>query len=146
VLVLAACIAPGCSEDASAPAAPLAAQRDVAQLFAQAIFSGNADAARALLVKRDDAALSWIVTRAAAPWKPRSASVRLPGKRSGPRWIFRFVGTHTHKDGRFERVRGRILVVLAGSSKRAAVEFFLVKNEEVRFSTHHDSVLLPSNR
>ena len=147
VLMLAVCCAaPGCGDGASATQAPIAAQRDAAQRFAQSILSGKADAAEALLAKRDDAAQSWMVARAAAPWRARGASVRLPGERSGLRWIFHFAGTHTHDDGSFERIRGAILVVLADSSERAAVDFFLVKNEQVRFSTHHDSMLLPSNR
>jgi hypothetical protein len=124
----------------------VAVQRDVAQRFADAIFRGNSPAATALLVKPEDEDLSSIVTSAAVPWKARHATIRLPGQRSGARWIFGFVGTHTHKDGRFERVRGKILVVVKATSKRAGVAYFVVRNDDIRFSTHHDSVLLPSNR
>jgi len=146
VLVLAACcVAAGCRGSGSATEASVVARRDVAQRFAEAIFRGDAGAAEAL-VNPKDADFSAIVTRAAAPWKARHGTIRFPGERSGERWIFGFAGTHTHKDGRFERVRGKILVVVKASSKRARVAYFVVRNDDVRFSTHHDSVLLPSNR
>jgi hypothetical protein len=147
LLTLTACwVAPACGGTASSTQAPIVAQRDVAQRFAEAIFRGNSRTASALLLNPEDAELSSIVTDAAVPWKARHGKIRFPGQRSGERWIFGFVGTHAHNDGRFERVRGRILVVVNASSKRAGVSYFLVRNDEIRFSTHHDSVLLPSNR
>jgi hypothetical protein len=118
----------------------------VAHRFAESIFRGDARSAEALLVDGNNATLSSIVTNAAVPWKARHARIRGPGERSGERWIFGFVGTHTHKDGRFERVRGKILVLVGSSAKRARVSYFVIRNDDIRFSTHHDSVLLPSNR
>ena len=147
VLVLAACsVVSGCGAGASASEASLAARRSVAHRFAQSIFRGDSRGAQALLVDPGDATLSSIVTDAAVPWKARHGRIRGSGKRSGERWIFGFVGTHTHKDGRFERVRGKILVLVASSAKRARVSYFVIRNDDIRFSTHHDSVLLPSNR
>jgi len=140
------CLAAGCGGKASPTHASVAAQRDVAQRFAEAIFHGNAGVATALLVEPDGGDLSSLVTRAASPWKARHGTVSLPGRRSGRRWIFGFAGTHTHKDGRFERLRGHILVVVKASSNRPRVSFFAYRNDHVLFSTHHDSVLMPSNR
>jgi hypothetical protein len=139
------CAASGCGGH-GAPSAPLTAQRDVAQRFARAIFRGNAGAADALLAKPGAAGLSWLVKRSAAGWRAHHGTVRLPGQRAGTRWAFAFAGTHTHKDGRFERLRGHILVVVEASSQRPRVTFFAYRTDAVRFSTHHDSVLMPSNR
>jgi hypothetical protein len=146
VLALAlCCAATGCGGHA-APSAPLTAQRDVAQRFARAIFHGNAGAAHALLADPRAAGLSWLVTRSADGWRAHHGTVRLPGQRAGARWTFGFAGTRTHKDGRFERLRGHILVVVEASSQRPGVTFFAYRMDAVRFSTHHDSVLMPSNR
>jgi hypothetical protein len=147
VLLLAVCcVTSGCRGSSSAKEPSVAGARDVAQRFSEAIFRGEADEAVALLVHPDDEALSWLATRAAAPWKARQGDVRFSGRRSGSRWIFGYVGTRAHRDGRFEEVRGDILVVVAASSGGVGVKFFTLRKGEVRFSTHHDSVLLPSNR
>ena len=37
-------------------------------------------------------------------------------------------------------------IIVADSSGRTGVEYFALRNEDIRFSTHHDSLLLPSNR
>jgi hypothetical protein len=147
VLVLTTCcLASGCGE-ATPPEEPsLTAGRDVAQRFAEAIFQGKGDAAVALLLDADDRPLSSLATRAAAPWKVHHGVVRLRTMRSRTRWIFRYAATRTHGDGRFEQVRGDMLVVVAASSDRVGVRFFSLRNDRVRFSTHRDSVLLPSNR
>ena len=139
------CAATGCGGHA-APSAPVTAQRDVAQRFAQAIFRGSAGAAEALLANPRAAGLSWLVTRSAAGWKAQHGAVRLPGQRAGERWTFGFTGKHTHKNGRFERLRGHILVIVEASSPRPRVTFFAYRTDAVRFGTHHDSVLMPSNR
>jgi hypothetical protein len=146
LLLVVCCIASACRGTASAKEPSIAGGRDVAQRFAQAIFRGKGDAAVALLVHPDDGALSWLATRAAAPWKAHHGEVRFSGRRSGSRWIFGYFGTRAHGDGRFEEVRGDILVVVAASSHGVGVKFFTLRNAEVRFSTHHDSLLLPSNR
>jgi hypothetical protein len=117
----------------------------VAQHFAQAILGGDADTALALLVHPADPALSSVAMRAADAWKQDTGAVRLPGARSGRRWVFAYEGRRTHDDGRFEDVRGELVVVLSASGE-AAVQFFTFRNQAVRFSTHHDSLLLPSNR
>ena len=146
LLAAAACCVAGCGGTASARHPSIAAQHDVARRFAEAILGGDSRTASALLVEAEGADLSSIVTDAAVPWKELHGRIRLPGHRSGERWIFGFAGTHAHDDGRFERVRGKILVVVQTSSKGAGVSSFLIRNDQIRFSTHHDSVLMPSNR
>lgn len=151
-LVVACAVASGCGRStppAPAPAPtplPVAAQRDVAQRFAEAIFRGQGDAAVGLLVRPDDGALSRFVMRAARPWRAQHAQVHLPGTRSGRGWVFRYAGRQTHSDGRFEDVRGDITIIVSAPAGRTGVEFFALRNADIRFSTHHDSVLLPSNR
>jgi hypothetical protein len=147
VLLLGACaVASGCGESSSAKEPSVAARRDVAQRFAEAIFRGKAEAAVALLIHPDDPTLSSMAANAAAPWEAHHAAVRLPGARSGASWVFVYAGTHPHKDGGFEEVRGDIVVVVAASPKGSGVEFFMLRNTDVQFKTHHDSLLLPSNR
>ena len=85
-----------------------------------------------------------MTTAAAAPWKTHHAAVRLPGTRSGRGWVFGYVGTHPQRNGSFEEVRGDIVVVVAPSQRGSGVEFFALRNKNVQFRTHHDSVLLPS--
>jgi hypothetical protein len=137
----------GCGGTGSPSDPPVSAQRDVAQRFARAILSGRAHAAVTLLVHPGDDGLSRQAASAAAPWKAGPATIRFPGTHRGNHWTFRYAGTHNHRDGRFEQVRGDLVVVVAGSRKgAAAVEFFALIHETKRFSTHHDSVLLPSNR
>jgi hypothetical protein len=147
VLLFVACsIATGCGGGAAGEEPSVGAQRDVARQFAQAIFRGRTDAALGLLVEPHDPALSWLAKRAARPWKTHHASVRLPGSRTGRRWTFRYAGTRTHSNGSFEELRGEIVIVLAASSGRTGVEFFVLRHGITRFGTHHDSLLLPSNR
>jgi hypothetical protein len=122
-----------------------AARLDVARRFADAIFRGNTTATVSLLVHPDDPGLSRMAQRAAAPWKAHHAVVRLSGKRPDGGWVFDYVGRHPRSDGAFEDVRGSIVVVVAASPKGAGVEFFTLR-QEVRFRTHHDSLLLPSDR
>jgi len=43
-------------------------------------------------------------------------------------------------------VRGDIVIMVVASSVRAGVEFFVLRHGITRFGTHHDSLLLPSNR
>src|SRR4051794_32047152 len=93
------CVVPGCRGSASTNAPSVAVQQDVARRFVGAILRGDGPAARALQLDPGDADLSSIVTRAAGIWIARHATMRLPGKRSGERWIFGFAGMHTHHDG-----------------------------------------------
>jgi hypothetical protein len=146
LLFVACSIASGCGGRASGGEPSVWAQRDVARQFAEAIFRGQTDAAVRLLIEPHDPALSWLAKRAAHPWKAHHASVRLPGRRTGHGWIFRYAGTRTHSDGSFEEVRGDIVIVVDASSGRSGVEFFVLRHGITRFGTHHDSLLLPSNR
>jgi hypothetical protein len=138
-------VASGCG--AGSPREPsVGAQREVARQFAVAIFRGQAATAVGLLADRHDPALIWLTGRAARPWKASHASVRLPGRRAGHSWVFGYAGTRAHRDGSFEQVRGDIVVGVAASPGRAGVESFALPHPTIRFGTHHDSVLLPSNR
>jgi hypothetical protein len=143
-LLLAACAAASGCGSASEPS--IAVQRQVAGQFAEAVFRGQAATAVGLLADRRDAPLIWLTRRAARPWEGSHASVHLPGRRAGRSWVFRYSGTRTHGDGSFEQVRGDIVVAVVASSGHAGVESFALPHPTVRFGTHHDSVLLPSNR
>jgi hypothetical protein len=143
-LLLAACAAVSGCGSASEPS--IEAQRQVARQFAEAVFRGQAATAVGLLDDPRDPALIWLTRRAARPWKGSHASVRLPGRRDGRSWVFGYSGTRTHRDGSFEQVRGDIVVAVAASSGHAGVESFALPHPAIRFGTHHDSVLLPSNR
>jgi hypothetical protein len=123
-----------------------AAQRDVAGRFAAAVLRGDVAGARALLARSDDAALVFLVRRAAAPWRAQHASIRRRPSRVGDRWTFRYAGERTHADGRFETQTGDLVVVVGPSASGAAVRFFAFTHVHTRFSTHHDSQLLPSKR
>ncbi|SRR5712691_3738720 len=117
-------------------------QRDVAERFAAAVLRGDPAGARPLLASADEAALMFLVRRAAAPWRAHHASIQLPARRTGTRWTVRYAGKRTYRDGRFETERGDLVVYVAG----AGVRFFGFENVRTRFSTHHDAQLLPSNR
>jgi hypothetical protein len=119
-----------------------AVQRNVAERFAAAVFRGDAPGARALLARRDEAAVVSRVRRAAAPWKAQHPSILRPGRRTGNRWTFSYAGKRTHADGRFETERGELVVVVESS----AVRFFAFEHVRTRFSTHQDAELLPSKR
>jgi hypothetical protein len=144
--VLIALALSGCG-GATTPGTPsTATQRDVAGRFATAILHGDADAARGLLLHQDESALVYLVDQAAAPWKTQHASIRRPVRRAGTRWTFRYAGTRTQKDGRFEMERGDLVVFLVPSAAGASVRFFGFEHVFTRFGTHHDAQLLPSNR
>jgi hypothetical protein len=136
----------GCGGKTITKSPSKAVQRDVAGRFAAAVLRGDVAGARAQLVRADEAALVFLVERAAAPWRIQHASIQLPARRTGNRWTFSYAGTRTHRDGRFERERGELVVFVARSATGAGVEYFGFKNVRKRFSTHHDAQLLPSNR
>jgi hypothetical protein len=149
VVLLAAAAAAGCGGNTHAtqrePTA--AAQLEVAKRFARAIVAGDAPLARSLLSDPGDEALVGVVRQAAAPWTRQHGRIRLPAARWGRgRWIFGYAGTRTQSGGRFERLTGDIVVVTGASRRGARVRYFALQHRRVRFSTHHDSVLLPSNR
>jgi len=136
----------GCGGTATMNTPSATVQRDVAGRFAVAVFRGDAATARALLAAPDEAALVFLVQRAAAPWRRQHASIRLPARRAGEHWTLNYAGKRTHRDGRFETERGSLVVDVAVSRGGAAVRYFGFRNVRIRFSTHHDSLLLPSNR
>ena len=144
VLLSVGAVASSCGSSSHEPSP--GAERDVARQFAQAIFRGRTTAALGLLEQPRDQALVWLTRRAARSWQSGHASVRLPGRRAGHSWVFGYSGTHAHRDGSFEQVRGDIVVAVAASPGHAGVESFALPHPTVRFGTHHDSVLLPSNR
>src|SRR4051794_2163702 len=145
-LLLLALALTGCGGASTASAPPATVQRHVAERFAVAVFRGDAARARALLVARDEAALVFLVQRAAAPWRKQHATIGLPARRTGEHWTFRYAGRRTHRDGRFETERGDLVVDVAASAEGAGVRYFGFRNVRIRFSTHHDALLLPSNR
>ena len=124
----------------------LAVQRDVAGRFAAAVLRGDAAGARALLVRVDEAALVFLVQRAARPWRIQHASIRLPARRTGSGWSVSYAGRRTQSDGRFETERGELVVFVVQSAAGAGVRFFVLSHVRTRYSTHHDAQLLPSNR
>ena len=144
-LVLVVALA-GCGGTAPPREPPVSAQRDVAQRVANAILSGRSRVAVALLVHPEDRGLSGAAAHDAARGRTQHAAVGMPGSHRGNHWTFGYAGRRTHRDGRFELVRGDLVVVIAGSPRGAAVEYFALLHETTRFSTHHDSVLMPSNR
>ena len=129
----------GCGGDAPASSA---AQRNVAERFAAAVFRGDAPGARALLARRDQPALVSRVRRAAAPWTAQHPTILRSRRRGDDRWAFSYAGRRTHADGRFEIERGDLVVVV----EAAAVRFFAFEHVRTRFSTHQDAELLPSKR
>jgi hypothetical protein len=122
------------------------AQRTLAERFAAAVLHGDETAARALLVRRDEPALVFLVRRTTARWRTHQASIDLPARRHGYRWEVRYSGKRTYPDGRFERETGDLVVLVSPSTAGARVRFFGFANVRTRFSTHHDAQLLPSKR
>jgi hypothetical protein len=123
-----------------------AAQRTLAERFGAALFRGDSAGARALLVRRDEPALVFLVRRTTERWRRHQASVDLPARRRGDRWELRYAGRRTYRDGRFETETGDLVVLVAPSAMGARVRFFGFANVRTRFSTHHDAQLLPSKR
>ena len=145
LLLSAGALASSCGAASHEPS--VGAQRAVAGQFAAAIFRGRTAAAIGLLEQPRDPGLIWLTKRAARRWKSgHAAIIHLPGRRAGRTWVFGYAGTHTRRDGSFEQVRGDIVVAVAASPGRAGVESFALPHPTIRFGTHHDSVLLPSNR
>jgi hypothetical protein len=121
-------------------------QRTLAERFAAAVFRGDAPGARALLLRRDEPALVFLVRRAAAPWQKQHASIDLPARGRGERWALSYSGRRTYRDGRFETETGDLVVFVAPSAAGVRVRFFAFARVSTRFSTHHDAQLLPSKR
>ena len=123
-----------------------AAQRTLAERFGAAVLRGDAVGARALLLRRDEPALVFLVRTATARWRRQRVSIDLPARRRGDRWELTYAGRRTYRDGRFETETGDLVVLVAPSEAGARVRFFGFANVRTRFSTHHDAELLPSKR
>ncbi len=145
----------GCGGGTTMKTPSQAVQRDVAGRFATALLVGDAARARALLVPADEGALVFLVQQAVARWRTQQGSIQLRARRVGPclngdvackRWTLSYGRRRTHGDGRFEVQRGDLVLFIAPSAAGARVEFFVFRNVRTRFSTHHDSQLLPSKR
>jgi hypothetical protein len=137
--------ASGCGGSAVKPPSA-AAQRKVTERFASAVFRGDVEGARSLLVDADEPALVFLVRRAAAPWRREHAAIHHPARRIGRRWTIRYSGMRTFANGRFERESGHLVVNVVPSADGARVRFFALARVDRRFSTHHDGLLLPSKR
>jgi hypothetical protein len=137
---------PGCGGH-DAPALPSEPEQQLlAERFGALLFRGDAAGARALLLRRDEPALIFLVRRATARWRGRQASIERPARRRGDRWHLGYTGRRTYRDGRFETETGDLVVLLAPSTAGARVRFFAFADVRRRFSTHHDAQLLPSKR
>lgn len=134
------CLAAGCGGKAATTTRPAVDRADVAKRFARAIFKGDTHAAVSLL--ESPQALSGSVRRAAGPWKRHHGELRFPATQTGGHYVFAFSGTHPHAGGRFELVKGDLVVVVGPS----AVQAFTFRHVVTKFKTHHDSQLLPSDR
>jgi hypothetical protein len=144
-LVLVAVVSACGGEDA--PALPSEAeQQTLAERFGAAVLRGDAVGARALLLRRDEPAVVFLVRTATARWRGQRASIDLPARRRGDRWHLSYAGRRTYRDGRFETESGDLVVLVAPSTAGARVRFFAFTNVRTRFSTHHDAQLLPSKR
>jgi hypothetical protein len=143
-VLLGACALAGCGSGGTTGASQ-ANQGEVASRFARAVLHGDVSAARSLLV-RDEAALLTLVRRAAAPWQAHHAAVEPLPRRTGNRWTFRYATRRTFEDGRFETESGSLVVFVTPTAHGAGVTYFVFTGVRKRFGTHHDSVLLPSNR
>jgi hypothetical protein len=139
-LLAGCCLAAGCGGDAEPRPTTPVDRAAVAKRFARAIFRGDTRTALSLIESAQG--LGESVTRAATPWKHHHGRVRLLLDEPGGRYVLGFSGTHPHPDGRFELVRGELVVVVGPAS----VEAFAFRNTVTRFKTHHDSQLLPSDR
>src|SRR5882672_7615877 len=117
----------GCGGTTTVKTPSAAVQRDVAGRFAAAVLRGDPAGARPLLVG-DEAALMFLVRRAAAPWRTQHASIQLPARRTGRRWTFSYAGKRIYRDGRFETERGDLVVYVAPSAAGAGVRFFGFEN------------------
>ena len=91
--------------------------------------------ARALLLRRDEPALVYLVRRATARWRLRHASLALPARRRGDRWHLAYKGRRTYRDGRFETETGDLVVLVAPSTAGARVRFFAFA--DVRTAVQH---------
>ena len=132
-----------------------AAQRNVAARFATALLVGDTAGAHALLVPADDGARAFLVRQAVGRWRSTQGAIRLRARSAGPclngdaackLWTLSFGRRRSRSDGRFDVQRGEIVMFLVPSAAGARVEYFAFRNVRTRFSTHHDSQLLPSKR
>jgi hypothetical protein len=136
----------GCSGHTRTYTTSPAEQRRVAAQFANALLRGDAPRASRLLVSDPDGSRAYLVRLNADPWKAtQSVSVEAAGH-ARDAWTFRYVRRRTQNDGTFQTQRGDLAVLLRATAAGARVEYFVFSRVRTRFSTHHDSLLLPSNR
>ena len=135
-----------CGGSTSTPKPSQSEERAVAGRFASALLRGDADSARALLVKPDKPALVVLVRQAAARWEKQDVSFRLPARHLGDNWTVSYTGMRTYRGGRFKTETGKLVVLIGASAAEARVSFFLLSHLRTRDSTHQDAELLPSKR
>ena len=121
-----------------------AEQRATADSFADAVFAGDAHAARELVAKDADRAVDEQAKRLSAGFAQHHAHANGRARRSGTaQWAFPYRRRVNGKKGAFTVERG-FLVVDTGDGP--GVTFAAIIGRVVEHSTHHDSVLLPSKR
>jgi hypothetical protein len=134
VLCLAAC------GDAHKPSR--AEQQATARAFAVAVVAGRAPAARALVAKHADPAVLEQAKRLSADFaEHRGRLVGQPRQTGAAQWAFTYRRRINGKKGSFSREHGYLVVDTADG-----VTFAAIIGRVIDYSTHHDSVLLPSKR
>lgn len=120
-------------------------QRATARAFAEEVVTGHADAARSYVAKDADPAVREQASRLSAGFAHTPGRLIGRPRRSGKaQWAFAYRKRVNGKKGVFSLERG-ILVVDTGSGD-PGVTFAAILARQVTYSTHHDSVLLPSKR
>ena len=144
--LLVAWVVAACGERAVVHPAPQAEQRRIAAEFAAALLHGDSPGASGFLVPDGDGSRGLLVELNTAPWQMTQRVSIQPSGRAGDSWRFHFVRRRTLKDGGFKTQRGSLVVFVRSTAAGAGIEYFVFSNVRTRFSTHHDSQLLPSNR
>ena len=107
-----------------------------------AVVAGRAPAARARVAKRADPAVLEQAKRLSADFaKHRGRLVGHPRQTGAAQWAFAYRRRINGKKGAFSRERGYLVVDTADG-----VTFAAIIGRVIDYSTHHDSVLLPSKR
>jgi hypothetical protein len=141
-LCVAACTLAACGGQPASPAA----QRAVAARFAHALVEGRVARARTMLAHGVDPVVPELVRRLAAPARMHPGVIRSRGsEEERNQWSFAYFRQVTSPDGSFTRETGQVVVDLTGGSS-PTVRFFGLRDRQIVYSTHHDSVLLPSKR
>ena len=137
VLALAACGAPHRPSPTE--------QRATAASFATAVLAGDGRAARSLVAKHADRAVTEQAKGLSAAFARHPAHFNGPSRQTGSaQWAFPYRRRVNGRNKSFSVERG-YLVVDTGSGERG-VTFAAIIGRVIEHSTHHDSVLLPSKR